>query len=245
MLRNVYFEGEMGHKFLPHMQIHCETPAEVFRCLDANFPDFMSYLVEKHEEDVGFHIEVAGEELEYVEECLMTIGKGDIIITPIPSGSGKGFGKILAAIAIVVLTIGTAGFTAPFTTAAFGSVAAGGAVGGILTGSLMAKIATGIALNLALTGLAEMMAPDPSVDSEIEAQQSYLFNGPQQNIAQGDPVPVVYGRLRVPGQPISFEIVGSSSSLGGDLTTSSGGTIGQGMSNYFTQKELDLIRSAT
>ena len=233
MLRNVYFEGEMGEKFLPHLEIDCETPAEVFHCMNANFSDFVPYLVEKHEEDVGFHIEVCGEEIEYVDECLMTIGKGDIIITPIPAGSGKGFGKILAAIAIVALTIGTAGFTAPFTTAAFGSVAAGGAVGGILAGTLMAKIAVGLAINLALTGLAEMMAPDPSVDTEVEMEQSYLFNGSQQNIAAGDPVPVVYGHLRVPGQPASFEIAGTSVSSSSGITTATGGSVGHSPNSLF------------
>ena len=47
------------------------------------------------------------------------------------------------------------------------------------------------------------MAPDPSVDSDQE--QSYLFNGQEQNVIEGDPVPVLYGRLRVPGQIINFE----------------------------------------
>lgn len=49
-----------------------------------------------------------------------------------------------------------------------------------------------------------MMAPDPSTDSDQE--KSYLFNGAEQNIVSGDPVPLLYGRLRVPGQPISFEV---------------------------------------
>ena len=47
MLRNVYFEGEMGAKFVPHMEIDCETTAEVFSCLNANFDNFMPYLTEK------------------------------------------------------------------------------------------------------------------------------------------------------------------------------------------------------
>lgn len=234
MLRNVYFEGEMGEKFLPHLEIDCETPAEVFHCMNANFSDFVPYLVEKHEEDVGFHIEVCGEEIEYVDECLMTIGKGDIIITPIPAGSGKGFGKILAAIAIVAITIGTAGFTAPFSmgtlTSGFGSIIAGGAIGGM---PFLAKVALGLAANLALTGLAEMMAPDPSVDTEVEMEQSYLFNGSQQNIAAGDPVPVVYGHLRVPGQPASFEIAGTSVSGSSGITTATGSSVGHSPNSLF------------
>ena len=220
MLRNVYFEGEIGDKFVPHMQIDCENTAEVFHCIDANFPEFMPYLIEKHEEEVGFHIEVAGQELEYLEECVMIIGAGDIIITPVPAGSGKGFGKILAAIAIVVLIAAGGAIIA-----GGGLTALGGGVGALQAGfayaasTLLGKIAIGMALSLAMTGLAEMMAPDPSVDADIEAQQSYLFNGSQQSIITGDPVPVAYGRLRVPGQPISFDIVGQANYNGGDLFT--------------------------
>jgi hypothetical protein len=49
-----------------------------------------------------------------------------------------------------------------------------------------------------------MMAPDPSVDSQQD--ESYLFQGSNQNIIEGDPVPILYGKLRIPGRPISFEI---------------------------------------
>ena len=30
-----------------------------------------------------------------------------------------------------------------------------------------------------------------------------------QSVVQGDPVPVLYGKLRVPGQPVNFEITGA------------------------------------
>ena len=40
MLRNVYLEGELGNKFIPHFEIDCDTPAAAIRCIDANFPDF-------------------------------------------------------------------------------------------------------------------------------------------------------------------------------------------------------------
>ena len=62
----------------------------------------------------------------------------------------------------------------------------------------------GLAVNLALVGIQEMMAQDPSVDADQE--ESYLFNGQEQNIIEGDPVPVLYGKLEVPGQPINFEL---------------------------------------
>jgi hypothetical protein len=63
----------------------------------------------------------------------------------------------------------------------------------------------GTAINLALTGLQQMMAPDPSTDSQ-QSDESYLFQGTTQEAVEGDPVPIVYGKLRVPGRPISSQI---------------------------------------
>ena len=243
MLRNVYFEGELGQKFIPHLEIDCETPAEVFRCMDSNFPEFMPYLMEKHEEDIGFHVEVCGEELEYPEECLMTLGAGDMVITPVPAGSGKGFGKLLAAVAIIVIIAYSGGafgaqglgFKAGFKAA----LAKGGFAG------FAAKVGAGVAMNLAMTGLQEMMAPDPSVDADTEMDESYLFNGSAQNIAAGDPVPVVYGHLRVPGQPASFEIAGAGTFSNGGITGASGGTLGHSISSIYQNKAIQFKLAQT
>jgi hypothetical protein len=49
-----------------------------------------------------------------------------------------------------------------------------------------------------------MMMPDPSVDSQQD--ESYLFQGSGQTLVEGDPVPVLYGELRIPGRPISMVV---------------------------------------
>jgi hypothetical protein len=53
--------------------------------------------------------------------------------------------------------------------------------------------------NLALMGLAEMSAPDPDRTTD---DPSYLFNGAQNHIEQGKPVPLLYGELTIGGAPI-------------------------------------------
>ena len=40
---------------------------------------------------------------------------------------------------------------------------------------------------------------------KLKHGESTKLNGKQQNIIEGDPVPVLYGKLRVPGQTINFE----------------------------------------
>jgi predicted phage tail protein len=167
----------------------------------------------------------------------MDIKEGDITITPIPAGSKSGPAKILAAIALTVATAGAFGaFATVYTGTAAGTLGTGLAVGtGSMAGigaGLSAAMASGwglmalsVATNLAITGITQMMTPDPSTDSDQE--QSYLFNGAEQNLVEGDPVPVLYGRLRVPGQPVSFEIAGARlyNSIGFGIMDATGQTM--------------------
>lgn len=237
MLRNVYLEGEMGERFLPHLQLQFSKPQEVLQALDANFPDFRSYLLEKHEEGVNFEIDIAGKEIEEPAELLLEIKEGDITITPIPAGSKSGPLKVLAAIALITVVMMN---PALFVTATGAQTAGAMAATGVINPGTMALLQAGaslnmlglatlgVATNLALNGLNQMMAPDPSTDSDQE--ESYLFNGAEQNIVSGDPVPILYGRLRVPGQPISFEIAGGSTSSYGSYSDSNGNYYSDGNS---------------
>lgn len=233
MMRNVYFEGELGDKFIPYMHMKADNVAEVFQCLNGNFPNFKQYILEKYEEGIGFHIDVAGNELEDPREILLDLKEGDIIVTPVPAGAKSGPAKILAAVVITLALpgIGAAIYTGSMAgfTGAYASATAFSAAMGLVTGSTLGLLALGVAANLALTGITQMMAPDPSTDGDQE--QSYLFNGAEQNIIEGDPVPVLYGRLRVPGQPVSFEIAGASATYGSTGTLAPGRGQGDGWSS--------------
>jgi predicted phage tail protein len=211
MKRKVYLEGEIGYRFGKEFEMAADSFSDVFRCLKCNFDGFMPYLQECHEKNIGFLLEVEGKHIKSEAEALLLYKEGDMIITSVPAGSKSGPGKILAAIAVTVMTGGMAAFaaagSAAFTTAAgtmtLGSVASGVA-GGIVSasGSILGQMALGLGVNLALGGLQQMMAPDPSTDNEQD--ESYIFQGSKQNIAEGDPVPVLYGELRIPGRTVSF-----------------------------------------
>jgi predicted phage tail protein len=247
MKRNVYLEGDLGSTFVPYLSMECDSASQVFQCLNGNFDDkFRTYMLDKHEKGVNFHIEIAKQEVENPLELLMPIKEGDIIVTPIPAGSKSGPLKIIAAIALIAITYGygaqliaaqnaaAAASSAAATSAAGLSGASiavtqtttfmsamGAALGAGGLGGTLSLMAVGMATNLAMAGINQMMAPDPSTDSDSE--QSYLFNGAEQNIIEGDPVPLLYGRLRVPGQPIGFEVGGTTSSARNTGTTTAGG----------------------
>lgn len=224
MRRKVYLEGEMGERFGKEFDIVAESFVEVFQCLKCNFSGFMPYLQECHEKNIGFLCEVEGKPLNDERELLLLYQEGDMVITPLPAGSKSGAGKILAAVAVTVMTAGMGAF-------AIGAMGGGGLAGGLagvgsmfgaglggITSTLgaMAKAGgalgmlgqagLGLGLNLAIAGVQQMMAPDPSTDNEQD--ESYVFQGSKQNIAEGDPVPILYGELRIPGRTISFHTRG-------------------------------------
>ena len=212
MLRKVYLEGEMGDKFGTGFQIYADSVADVMRNLEANLgEDIRKYLVDCHDKDIGFVVEVADNAFDTEAELLMPMHKGDVTITPMAAGSKSALGKILAAIVLVIVAI-----NAPYLLQVASAPTIAGGVGtftytaGTFLGLSASTISLGVglvAVSLAMQGIMQMMAPDPAVDQAMP--ETYLFNGPEQNVVQGDPVPVLYGRLRVPGQPVNFEIAGT------------------------------------
>jgi len=215
MKRKVYLEGEMGARFGKEFQMAADSFTDVFRCLKCNFSGFMPYLQECHEKNIGFILEVEGKPIKSEAEALLIYREGDMIITPVPAGSKSGPAKILAAVAITVMTAGMGAVAAGASFgSAFGSIgafgaglqsAAMGAAGLSGTSALaggLAQIGLNLGINLAIGGIQQMMAPDPSTDNQQD--ESYIFQGSKQNIAEGDPVPVLYGELRIPGRTVSF-----------------------------------------
>jgi predicted phage tail protein len=213
MMRNIYLEGELGDRYGRQLRANVDSVRDTFRLIEANYPDFKTYLVDCHKKDIGFTVEVAGKSIEKEEDLIFPIQSGDIVISAIPAGSKSGFGKILAAIAIVAIML-TPGLREYFITTsltAVGPTSATFAYGLTNAGMLVASLA----LSLAMTGIQQLMAPDPATDRDEPA--SYMFNGSEQNVIEGDPVPILYGELRVPGRPIAFSVVNNSFTFGSSI----------------------------
>lgn len=195
MKRNIYLTGELGEKFGEKFSINCSSYSEALKCINANRLGFFEYLIECDNKGVAFNVEAAGKPLDSEEELFLPLNEGDISISPIPMGAKSAGAKILGAVLIAAAIIINPSNI--FLTG--GTLFSGGTL------TTVGLVSASIAINLALTGIQQLMAPDPATDKE--SPQSYLFNGSQQSIIEGDPVPVLYGELRVPGSPISFDIL--------------------------------------
>jgi len=192
MKRKVYLNGELAELFGESIQVKAKTFQEAIKCVDVNRPGFRKYLIDSSEKGIEFKVTV--ESMELSDTGFDSTLPGDYYITPVPSGAKSGGAKIATALAILALIVINPS-----------NIFLGGnahlAVGITKTGYVAASIAT----NLALTGIQQILAPDPATDAEEPS--SYLFNGAEQNVLEGDPVPILYGELRVPGTPVSFEIL--------------------------------------
>ena len=185
-----------------------KTPAQALKALCVNFPGLEKWLIDSEKDGVGYRVAVSKEKAteDNVAPLLMPFSDKEVFsITPVIAGAGRGFGQILAGMALIAVAIAApgAGLAAGgFTTT---GVAASGAVGVIAPGfalsSALAAAAGNIGIALTLGGIAQAISPQP--DSGLErgreaAQlESFVFNNVVNTAKQGLPVPIAYGRVFV------------------------------------------------
>ena len=211
MRRNVYLEGELGERFGRKFVVNTDDYSEIFKCISANRPDFLPYIRKCHEDDIGFILDTEEGNIG-TEDLIVPATKGDITLSIAPAGAKSGIAKILAAIAIVVIIIYNPGLFAAVAEGAAAGTATSFAAGLNIYGQMAALFAA----QLALAGIQQIMAPDPAVDQD--SPTNYLFSGGASNAKEGDPIPLLYGELRVPGRPVSVEVVQGRGSSTGYLT---------------------------
>ena len=217
--------GELGEKFGTDWTSGHKSLREILKLIDCQVDGFREYLAESHENNVQFTIQ-NGEDFmdDNLDEMALSNLKDTVIITPVPAGSGKGLGKLVAGLLLLAAIFFMPGTATMFTNAtAQSSMMVGGqfmASGSaslaqaLAAGSFMPAVGTATAVslsaagsmvimlgaNLALMGLTQMQAPD---GGEMISDPSYLFNSANNNIEQGQPVPVLYGTMKIGGTPLS------------------------------------------
>jgi predicted phage tail protein len=211
MQHSVYLQGELGERFGNKFIVNTCNYAEVFKCINANRPDFLPYVRNCHEQDINFIVETEDGTIDHTD-ALTPLAKGDITISLVPAGSKSGFGKILAAIAIIAFLVFN-----PLALAGGGNLITAAMAGtlGSAAGTFAVLAGVQLATSLAIAGIQQIMAPDPAVDQD--APTNYLFSGGANNAVEGDPIPILYGELRVPGRPISVDILQGGNGSGGQI----------------------------
>lgn len=185
-MKKLILEGVLGEKFGREHRIgkSVKSFSDALRLVEANNPGLKGALRELAVDQGVDFIVKTGEKTSLSERELNINLEADVVtLIPVPAGAGK-LGEIFKIIVGVVLLVvaylypPTAPFLIPLGTALISS------------------------------GLTNLLMPDVNRDeNQAPGGESYLFQGAAQNSTEGQPVPVLYGRLRVGGRPIGLEVI--------------------------------------
>ena len=222
--------GELGKRFGTDWTSGHKSIRDILKLIDCQVEGFTEYIADCHDKGIQFTIQNGDEFMEAdLNEMTLNNLKDTVIITPIPAGSGKGIKKLIAGMLLLAAFFFVPGLGQSLTTGAKTSTTLTKTIGSLggtpLTASISLPTAYGagsqsvaaalkagaslttagnmvmmLGANLAIMGLTEMQAPD---GGEMVSDPSFLFNGANNNIEQGQPVPVLYGTMKIGGTPLS------------------------------------------
>ena len=228
-MKRVVLRGELGKQFGRIHEFDLNTPAEAIRALCANFEGFQQALISSAERGVGYMVQVGKDAIEPMQEMHNPTGRAEeISITPVLVGAGGGgVGQVLAGVALVAaaFVIGpAAGGFLGIGAGLGGATGAGAAISMGLVGGGFATAVGFVGVSLILSGTAQLLSPqpadlpgltgtsarrdsfDPRNNDPADNRSSYIYNGAVNLTAQGNPVPLCYGRMRVGSVVVSAGI---------------------------------------
>lgn len=177
---NVRFYGSLK-QFGSEFRLDCKTPAEVVQALTSQIPKLRQFI-----QQGLFTVRVGRDYFDnrYLEQGLNQKLKDDATVhfTPTLKGSKRGglFG-VIAGVALIAtaFALGPLGFS--------------------VIGANAAWMVGGVGASMLLGGVAQMLTkiPSMSTDKDAEKKQSTSFSNLSNMAAQGRPMPLAYGRIRV------------------------------------------------
>jgi len=199
-MTHVKLMGEMGEKFGAEWNMDVSNFRDVFRLIDCQTNGFKQYLTDCAEEGINFTIQNGEDLVDGTLDAMIAPVKDIVVITPVAAGAGmKDVLKVVFGVFLIMY--GPA--------MAEGLFGAGVEAEGVVelerlqkAKAFTTKAIQGVGTNLALSGVQGYLTPDtPSTSGK-----SYLFNGPENNVKEGVPVPLLYGQLMVGGSVINFGV---------------------------------------
>lgn len=186
-LRTVRLYGKLGAKFGRAHRLAVASTAEAVRALCVLLPGFEREMMTSGDRGVTYACFLGSENIN--EEALQApAGQDDIRIAPVIRGAKRGglFQTVLGVALLAVAWWNPLGWS---TAIAYGAMAAGA--------------------GMAIGGVFQMLAPTQQglgTADRPENGASYNFNGPVNTTAQGNPVPLGYGKKIVGSAVVSAGI---------------------------------------
>jgi predicted phage tail protein len=186
-LRTIRLYGKLGAQFGRVHRLAVESTAEAIRALCVLVPGFERELMTSRDRGVRYAC-FLGKQNIGKDELTLAGGAADIRIAPVLIGAKRA--GVLQVIAGAVLSV------------------AAGVLIGLGYGAVGVPLAH-MATAMMIGGVVQMLSPQPSTSSgsSVDNGASYNFSGAINRMAQGGPVPILYGRMEVGSAVISGGIV--------------------------------------
>lgn len=180
----VVFHGDL-RQFGKEFNLYANSPAEALKALLVQIDGLRNY-INSGKYRVKFNKDILDEET--VKEKFHHFGSGDLHLTPVTTGAGKFTQIIVGAVLIAA------------------SWYIGGAAGWAYLGT--SSLASGMFMmgaSLVLGGIAQLLTKPPSLSNgnEEKSSRNTYFSNLQNSGADGQPVPLAYGRVRCGSRVIS------------------------------------------
>ena len=180
MLKTIKLYGILAKKFGKEYHLAVDNTREAMRALCVQVPGFEHFMLHAHEQGLEFAVFQDKQNISETELDMSTSAKV-IKVVPKVKGAGGAVQTIIGAVLVVVgvlVTVGTLG--------------GGTALGAGLIGAGVGMMVGGIAMMLM-----------PKIENQDQNQDGNKankgFGGAVTTVAQGNPVPVLYGQREVGG----------------------------------------------
>jgi len=180
MLRKVKLYGELAD-FVGYKELEAviNSTADAIRFLVSNFPSLEAHMADRY-----YKVLVDDYDIDETE-LYNPIGKSDISIVPVITGSGGGVGKTLLGVTLIGVSLATGGgFSALFSQTGLTNV--------------FSSIGFNVGVGLTLMGVSEMLFPLPKpqeFNNEEDPRISFSFSGVQNTSRAGTSHPIAYGEI--------------------------------------------------
>ena len=172
MLKTIKLYGVLGKKFGKEFHLAVESTREAVKALSVQVPGFEQFMLTAHEQGLAFAV---FQDDENISEDQIDFETGAKVIKIVPKVIGAGGNGILQTILGAVMI-----------------------VVGVITQQYWA---VGMGVGMMVGGIAQMMMPkmDEGDQNQDGNRANKGFGGAVTTIAQGNPVPILYGQREVGG----------------------------------------------
>ena len=179
MLKTIKLDGVLGKKFGKEFHLAVESTREAVKALSVQVPGFEQFMLTAHEQGLTFAVFQDDENISE-EQIDFETGAKVIKIVPKVIGAGGNNGVFQFVLGVVLIVAGYFTFGA---TSAYGVALIGAGAG------------------MAIGGITQMLTP--KVEAQDQNQDGNKpnkgFGGAVTTVAQGNPVPILYGQREVGG----------------------------------------------